>query len=336
MQRSLGSLGFLSLSGFESSIPSEASVHDLSLVSKVVTVDESKVVACKCRSQFCKDCMPGIMVRLREKLRPVVESWVNPQMLTLTISRDFQKSAVDAYEECQRLRKVSELVRSLERKGMVRKARMFYAIEFHKDGWPHWHILLDSIFIEYEYAKERWGLGHVWISNNRKFESKAHAVHYVTKYVGKLENNLPDWVLDYRGNIRRFSSSRGLFGITKRKKKGVDPDRIKKSRVRRTPRERVKICGLNSCLFTVSPDGKWKFKKVLNLPFWLVGGLSVGEIEMAIEDRLIPAHVLDDFLKEMFQLDALIQGKYLCYHDRKVLKEKEDREVEEWACRLFV
>lgn len=296
-------------------------------------VDGTKILPCKCRSQFCLKCVPGIMVKLREKLRPVVESWSSPQMLTLTVARDFAENGEVAYEECQRLRKVSELVRSLEKKGMIRKGRMFYVIEFHRDGFPHWHLLVDSVFVEYEYLKKRWGVGHVWISNNTKFKSKSHAVHYVTKYVGKIENELPDWVLDYRGNIRRFSAARGLFGITKRPKKKPSSAMCgRRKRVRKTPRDRTKVCGVNSCLFKVSAgSGKLVFQRNLNLPYWLVRDLTLEEIEMAKDNEMFPKSAIDEFLKAMWTESELLTGRYLCYHDRKVLRELEDQAILNWA-----
>ena len=192
----------------------------------------------KCRSQFCKRCMIGHAVRWREKLRPALKRWRDVSMITLSLDRDQFDSELDGYLHVGRKRLIAELVRKLDRRGLVYSTEWCYSLEFHKSGWPHWHLLVDSGFIDKHVIQRCWGHGNVWISRSRGFSNKDHAINYATKYVMKADAGFPDWALDYTGNLRRFSTSRGLCGTIKKRK----ARKTGKSRNRKTARQRAKLC----------------------------------------------------------------------------------------------
>lgn len=242
-----------------------------------ISEGEIVLVKCKCRSQFCPDCMPGLMVSMREKIRPALLKWKSVQMLTMTVSRDVAEGPREAYEMIQAKRLVAETVRSFFKRGWLHSREFVYVIEFHKDGWPHWHCLVDVKWVKHEDFKKRWKYGHVFLSPKGKFENNSHAINYCTKYISKADNPFPDWVLDYSGNLRRFSTSRGLTE-TKKKVRREKPDEPKRVRNRKTPRERTASCG-NDSVFYEKINGKLKFIETTGLPFELVQGLSWAEVK---------------------------------------------------------
>ena len=188
------------------------------------------VVPCRCKSQWCKDCRVSHMVAWRERLRPVVASWAAVRMLTLTIDRSKWSGAEAAYHGIQKKRSVAEFVRKLNRPRckLAASREFFYAIEFHPNSpeWVHWHLALkpagrwpnkgahDWIPFQNHLAK-KWGHGFVQASDCTENMSGEHAMNYLTKYIAKQDVEAPKWVLDYAGNFRKFSTSRGLCGSIK-------------------------------------------------------------------------------------------------------------------------
>jgi hypothetical protein len=147
--------------------------------------------------------------------------------VTLTVDPALFASPAGAMERVRERRALSRLVRALVKSGHLKSARYFAAIEFQKNGMPHWHVLLEADFVPVERIQALWdrnrpagagpvhpgrpGFGFVWISK-QGFASPEHAAHYVTKYVLKYpQEGYPAWVLDYAGRIPKYSTSRGLL-----------------------------------------------------------------------------------------------------------------------------
>jgi hypothetical protein len=92
-------------------------------------------------------------------------------------------------------------------------------LEFHDDGFAHWHLL-----IEYtsrippqvlEDLEKWWGLGRV---NVRRV--KRRDIFYVFKYVAKGVEEVPEWVANHKGRLRVFQTSQGFF--TKREARRIE------------------------------------------------------------------------------------------------------------------
>ena len=228
----------------------------------------------------------------------MVSTFVKPLMLTLTVNPDLfggvdgrvrtlvgeVEAAEAAYVHVRDRRGVSELVAALYKEGYLASKRFLYAVEWQKQGWPHWHLLLDSKkgFIPIERVRELWGklrpkeagavpkdelkypFGICHIRRDR-FHSGAHAANYATKYLTKYpEEGFPAWVLDFRGQVHRYGTSRGFWdGV--REGKGSGLRMFKKiahrsdclceaccnRRELRSTRERVAGCGRKCVLYTV-------------------------------------------------------------------------------------
>ena len=164
-------------------------------------------------------------------------------MLTLTVDPKDYASPKEAYEYVGKKRRVAETIRELKRKRLLKNAEFTVTLEFHKSGWPHWHVLIESKFVCKHKLQSAWRLGNCWVSKG-DFDDVGHAINYATKYIVKTNDDeekeflFPDWVLDYAGNVRRFSTSRGLCEPLRPKKKR-DPAKKKRPRLRRTGRQRA-------------------------------------------------------------------------------------------------
>lgn len=91
-----------------------------------------------------------------------------------------------------------------------------WKLEFHEDGYAHWHLLIEyTKRIPEEMLPELekwWGLGRVNVKR-----VKQRDLYYVFKYVSKGLDDLPAWVENYRGRLRVFQSSKGFFGQARRR-----------------------------------------------------------------------------------------------------------------------
>ena len=185
------------------------------LVKKSSTVaNRSKVllVPHRCKCQFCPDCRTSAMIKWREALRPALEGWKAAYMITLTVDpKLFPGGPEAAYDEIRTRRWIAETIRKLKRKGFLLSERWFYAMEFHANGWPHWHVAVESEFVPFDLLKETWGYGGVRFSKQKSFQNPGHAINYLTKYVSTPEHGTPDWVLSSNTRIRLISTSRGLL-----------------------------------------------------------------------------------------------------------------------------
>lgn len=217
---------------------------------------------CKCGCQFCPDCRVAHMVMWRERLRPVVETWEDARMLTLTIDRKKWSGPEDAYLGIMASRSISEFVRKLSRKrcSLVATREFLVTAEFHPSSpeWLHWHLVVRPQGDWFhkpqrgwkafgDRLSKMWGHGFVDVAVRSKTASPEHAMNYLTKYIAKQDVEPPEWVLNRAGNFRKFSTSRGFCGpVKKRKPKATD-----RTNERKTAAERVASCAQKSRLVKI-------------------------------------------------------------------------------------
>lgn len=91
-----------------------------------------------------------------------------------------------------------------------------WKLEFHEDGYAHWHLLIqyteripEDMLPEIE---KWWGLGRINVKR-----VKQRDLFYVFKYVAKGLDDLPLWVEHHRGRLRVFQSSKGFFVRARRR-----------------------------------------------------------------------------------------------------------------------
>lgn len=146
-----------------------------------------------------------VLKRFKDRL-PNVE---NCLFITLTIDPHLFENESSAFDHARdRIRRMFHRLR----KGMKWDGKQFtlksaYAVkvEFHENGWPHFHIIfLTKRFIPRGLLDHLWGYG--WTKIDR---IKQESFEYLLKYVTKSAT-LPDWVLE-RKRIRIFQTSRGFL-----------------------------------------------------------------------------------------------------------------------------
>jgi len=184
-----------------------------------------------CRSRFCERCCRSLGFTLRDRLIRVLSTFHSVYMVSLTVDPSlFRNDPLVAYGYLRDKRCVSEFVRELRKAGVLSSDRYFYVVEWQKDTeFPHFHLVLDAEFIPFDLLCSAWGkfrpkdagpvegnrpaFGSVQFTKKWSRGSAERAGNYVGKYLTKHPaHGYPDWVLDAKFRIRRFSTSRGFWG----------------------------------------------------------------------------------------------------------------------------
>jgi len=156
----------------------------------------------------------GARIKARRLQRAGLPDFTNWRFLTVTVaSRSLAPKK--SYELGKsRMRRFLARVR----KALGKRFRWCWKLEFHEDGYPHWHLLLEYLQrIPAEILADLeswWGLGRL---NVRRVN---HAdIRYVFKYVAKGPEDVPAWVAAHKGSLRVFQASQGFY--TARKARAV-------------------------------------------------------------------------------------------------------------------
>lgn len=175
---------------------------------------------CKCGCSWCFQCF---LLRCSKKIAERISSmnWSSVRHVVLTADpSQFDNDPQKAYEYLVRdLKAVPQFCRDLERTAGVNVRDWVRVIEWHRNGFPHWHIFIDVKIsgkagqIGHEVIQSHWQHGGVhedFIKNEKHFRE-------ITGYFGKngyFEKNkkhqaiLPDWALNSGYHIRRYDSKR--------------------------------------------------------------------------------------------------------------------------------
>jgi hypothetical protein len=213
---------------------------------------------------------------------PILETFTGLLMWTFTVDPTLFESPEAAFNYVRDHRCISNVMRELKRRRLVHSGRYFVVVEWQMGKedekgteMAHWHLLADASFIPFQTVCDLWnryrppaagpvegnrpGFGSVRFSAP-EFESALHAARYACKYMIKHpEKGYPAWVMD-RGDVHRYSTSRGFWGnpprsqepeIEDRSEVDIEPDEIEPEN-RTTIRERLAKCGKESVLVKVS------------------------------------------------------------------------------------
>ena len=275
-------------------------------------------MCCKkgCKSRFCPRCCIGLGIRLRERLKVALALFTSVQMWTFTLDPLVFSSAKAAFDYVRAKRCIGELVKVLRKRGVLHSGRFFFVVEWQQNGFPHWHVLLDASFVQFELVISVWNrFRPAWagpVSGTRpgfgsvrftmpKFASIEHAASYVTKYLTKQpKHDYPEWVKASRDRVRRFGTSRGFWGTTAKRRsekrkgsgqKAIDWKKHKKPCLCRdcqrkalgsTIAERISNCGHDACIFQVC-----EFVGASGKPERQMGYLGKAEFPYAVAAELV-------------------------------------------------
>lgn len=193
-----------------------------SLVKDQDTVEVVEVKPSGCGSLACPKCGWREGGMRNDWMSSQVEGWETKVFLTLTLDRSRFVGPAEAFDWITSHRAISEFLRAFQLSAFIK-------LEFHEDGWPHWHLLVNKR-LPGRRAWEVWtrlagpGGRHCVEAGQLSridFEevrtSAKGAARYLCKYLGKGVK-LPEWVEDRR--IRFVSCTRDLQGWAKFKLQG--------------------------------------------------------------------------------------------------------------------
>jgi hypothetical protein len=161
-------------------------------------------------------------------------AWKALSMVTLTIDPKQFASPLEAFRYLGKHRCVGRFVQDLKRAGVVMSHRWFSILEFQQNGMPHYHLLLESSWIDQAIARRCWNkqgpgpamFGMLRLSKHF-YGDVLHAVRYACKYVIKAPRHpMPAWAGELIV-LRRHSHSHGLMPTEDDRKSsgGVETDR---------------------------------------------------------------------------------------------------------------
>lgn len=199
----------------------------------------ARVQKCACGLIWCDKCFRKGWIQ-KEVERLLEFDWKKTRHVILTFSRDVLKDGQDAWEYTQGRKLVANFIRNLKRGKKIKKDKKWvwkyppvkirkyrYFLEWHRDGWPHYHI-----FIEVEDEGKEGMIGQAFIHyywpcgkiiKEKPFKSLGHWRYMIGDlkkhgYFGKEKKHqttLPKWALD-RGDIKIYRSG---GSISKRSQK---------------------------------------------------------------------------------------------------------------------
>ena len=143
------------------------------------------------------------------RIKPKLPNVSGSLFLTLTFDPSKFPDAETAFEAGRdRIRRMFYRLRNgleWEGKHICLKAPYCVKVEFHRNGWAHFHLIfLTRRFLPAEMLNKLWGFGRVNVKRIQRDEFE-----YLLKYTCKF-GDIPEWVKSYR-TIRIFQTSRGFY-----------------------------------------------------------------------------------------------------------------------------
>ena len=239
---------------------------------------------CKCNSVWCKSysCLKPWIERTTTDLRDF--DWKRTREIVLTVDPERFKDGEEVYNYVKDNKLIVGFIRNLKRGKKVkigkewvweykpvRITKYMWFLEWHKNGFPHWHVFIETI--EYgrfsriggNMIRHYWPLAR-WVKENF-FRSQEHWDSQVGHFQKngyfhkdkKHQTRLPRWALDRSGiRIRRSCHSRrgegngkGMIEQEPDIDEGLLIDRLTGEILEpgsMTYRERLALCGTRTSL----------------------------------------------------------------------------------------
>jgi len=208
----------------ESGIEVFSDVQDVSLADFNIA-DESlneghlvDVIARKksCHCSWCDPCFIRFVVpKIKERISKM--DWRRVRFIMLSIDRELFPTGQEAYEFIHTHKSVREMIHNLKRVAGIVVTDWFWFLEWHEDGFPHYHLLIETQggktgMIGGELLRKYWGLGRVtesfikgekhWRTISGYFEKRG----YFNKDDKSHQVRLPEWARSYTTKIRRYGA----------------------------------------------------------------------------------------------------------------------------------
>jgi len=136
-----------------------------------------------CKTWHCSVCGPR---KTRQLCDAVAKARPN-RFVTLTTAGHGTRTPREVWNEARR--QISELAKTFRRThGEFEYCRV---LEPHKSGYPHFHLIVRSPYIEKEELSRRWAhLSGAFIVDIRRINPARNVARYVAKYLTKCPKNL--------------------------------------------------------------------------------------------------------------------------------------------------
>lgn len=170
-----------------------------------------KVYSCVCRSAWCEHCSKNCATSdtIRDRLSNM--RWDQVRQVVLTVSRETPPEV--AMESIRKNRAIPKLIKNLG----LKDKRWLWVLEFHADGYPHWHLFIENKrgragMIGKDRIQTLWKRGNVWESypKDRKHWGAITGYHRKTGYfAGETKAHqlvLPEYLID-QSRVRKFGSN---------------------------------------------------------------------------------------------------------------------------------
>ena len=164
----------------------------------------TRFIRLDCKTWGCPHCGPKKARRYKAAIRAIAEREQLNRFLTLTLDpRKIEGSPV------RYLRRVFNKFRVYLLRKYGSSIKYIAVLEFHKNGNPHLHILLDR-FIKQQWISEKWSA----LGGGRIVDIKFVDVHRISRYLSKYLTK--ELLLSAPPRSRRVTTSRGIRLLEKR------------------------------------------------------------------------------------------------------------------------
>jgi len=233
------------------------------------------VTKCRCGSSWCPSCFTSRSSKvIKDHLSQMDHKKV--RFIMLSVDRSRYATGEDAFKALTERKAIAGLIRNLNRYADGSISKWQWVLEWHEDGFPHWHVACEVAnigkrgLIGHETIMKYWGEGHVresYVKNVQHWReiSGYFATHGYFDDSKGYQSVLPEWALSWSRTIRRYGASVGTWADSgknksprkdkKRDKKINDADRPKR------PRASYKIiiaaCGIDTKIRVITDNGKF-------------------------------------------------------------------------------
>ena len=207
---------------------------------------------CWCGSCWCPQCATHSRTHdaIRERLEEM--DWSLVRHIVLTADRVSHPVAV--YDDVRNQKAIPSIIRALK----LTHQKWIWILEWHKDGYPHWHLLIESNrgMIGKKLIASKWMYGLVWESYV-KSENHWKRIKGYHQHKGYLAGESKAHQLSLPRALRNRSRVRKYGGYVRRieERAQQEPSACPRKRARdSTYDERFNECGKNT---RVNLCGNW-------------------------------------------------------------------------------
>ena len=173
------------------------------LVGKSLLDGKTQFQRLKCKCWGCSQCGPRRAKRYRHGIRAVAEQLKLQRFITLTLDPENIEGDPVAH-----LRETFNKLRTYLRRKFGSAPKYIAVLEFHDNGKPHLHVLIDR-FIEQAWLSAAWEA----IGGGRIVDIRFVDLHRVSHYLAKYLT--VDLLLSAPKGVRRVTCSRGIVLLEK-------------------------------------------------------------------------------------------------------------------------